>query len=64
MPGFQSYRSRRRSLLLEERRTLERVQTYPVDILKIDRSFIDGPEHDAGKSRSSAESSTLARICR
>jgi diguanylate cyclase (GGDEF)-like protein/PAS domain S-box-containing protein len=28
---------------------LSRLQAYPVDILKIDRSFINGIEHDAGK---------------
>jgi len=28
---------------------LSRLQAYPVDILKIDRSFIDGIERDAGK---------------
>jgi diguanylate cyclase (GGDEF)-like protein/PAS domain S-box-containing protein len=28
---------------------LSRLQSYPVDILKIDRSFIDGLEHDDGK---------------
>ena len=30
---------------------LSRLQAYPVDILKIDRSFIDGLEHDAGKGQ-------------
>jgi len=30
---------------------LSRLQAYPVDILKIDRSFIDGIEHDAGKGQ-------------
>ncbi len=29
---------------------LSRLQAYPVDILKIDRSFINGIEHDAGKA--------------
>ncbi len=30
---------------------LSRLQAYPVDILKIDRSFIDGLEHDPGKGQ-------------
>ena len=30
---------------------LSRLQDYPVDILKIDRSFINGIEHDAGKAQ-------------
>lgn len=30
---------------------LSRLQAYPVDILKIDRSFITGIEHDAGKAQ-------------
>ncbi len=30
---------------------LSRLQAYPVDILKIDRSFIDGIEHDPGKGQ-------------
>jgi diguanylate cyclase (GGDEF)-like protein/PAS domain S-box-containing protein len=30
---------------------LSRLQSYPVDILKIDRSFIEGIEHDAGKGQ-------------
>jgi diguanylate cyclase (GGDEF)-like protein/PAS domain S-box-containing protein len=30
---------------------LSRLQSYPVDILKIDRSFIDGIEHDEGKGQ-------------
>ncbi len=30
---------------------LSRLQDYPVDILKIDRSFIDGIEHDPGKAQ-------------
>jgi diguanylate cyclase (GGDEF)-like protein/PAS domain S-box-containing protein len=30
---------------------LSRLQAYPVDILKIDRSFIDGLERDAGKGQ-------------
>ncbi len=30
---------------------LSRLQDYPVDILKIDRSFINGIEHDPGKAQ-------------
>jgi EAL domain-containing protein (putative c-di-GMP-specific phosphodiesterase class I) len=30
---------------------LSRLQAYPVDILKIDRSFIDGIENDPGKGQ-------------
>ncbi len=30
---------------------LSRLQDYPVDILKIDRSFINGIEHDSGKAQ-------------
>lgn len=30
---------------------LSRLQDYPVDILKIDRSFINGIEHDTGKAQ-------------
>ncbi len=30
---------------------LSRLQAYPVDILKIDRSFIEGIEHDPGKGQ-------------
>ncbi len=44
--------------------SLSHLRHFPIDILKIDRSFVDGIDRDADKAKLVRGSSTSARACR